>query len=101
MQQGKQFYTICELALLLGTTVSAVQAHLARKNFDAVPPPIHLGKRLAWPVRGVTEWIEQKMAQVTFYSSQPVALKKDIHALKRKRGRPRKTENKITLGQVE
>lgn len=91
MQQNKLFYTIGELASLLSTTVPAVQAHLARRNYEAVPPPIHLGKRLAWPVHGVSEWVEQKIAQSKFYAAVASASNDEMTLPRRKRGRPRKT----------
>lgn len=46
----QKLLNIGELADFLGFTVAAVSAHLHRKNWDAVPKPIKLGRRLAWPV---------------------------------------------------
>lgn len=50
-----------ELARQLGLTVPAVHAHLARKNFSAVPPPFKLGRRLAWSVEEIHKWLRAKM----------------------------------------
>ena len=56
----KRFYNIEELSIILGQTIAAVHGHLSRKQFDAVPPPMKLGRRLAWLVESVDAWIEQK-----------------------------------------
>lgn len=58
---SKLMYNVSELSAILGFTVSAIHAHLARKNFDAVPPPIRLGRRLAWPVESVNQWLDAKL----------------------------------------
>ena len=42
----KKFYNIEELSTILGKSLAAVHGHLARKQFDAVPPPMKLGRRL-------------------------------------------------------
>lgn len=59
----KRIYNINELASILGFTVPAVHAHLARKNYDAVPPPFRLGRRLAWSVEAVDNWLAEKIRQ--------------------------------------
>ncbi|MCD7984243.1 MAG: hypothetical protein LUG19_08330 [Desulfovibrio sp.] len=59
----KRFYNIEELSTILGKSIAAVHGHLARKQFDAVPPPMKLGRRLAWLVESVDAWIEQKALQ--------------------------------------
>ena len=88
---NKLVYNIVEISELLGTTVSAIQGHLARKNFDAVPPPLRLGKRLVWPTSGVDEWFSKKIKQAQAYaavsqlSSSPSSIEQ-----KRGRGRPPK-----------
>jgi len=58
---SKLLYNVNELSAILGFTVSAIHAHLARKNFDAVPPPIRLGRRLAWSVAAVNLWLAEKV----------------------------------------
>lgn len=82
----KRFYNIEELSTILGKSIASVHAHLARKQFDAVPPPIKLGRRLAWVVDAVEAWIAQKVNQ-----AQPQV---EIHVptQPRKRGRPTKAE---------
>jgi predicted DNA-binding transcriptional regulator AlpA len=56
----KAFYSINEMAAMLGLTVASIQAHLHRKNFEAVPPPVHLGRRLAWPAEVTETWVRQR-----------------------------------------
>ena len=57
----QKLLNIGELADFLGFTVAAVSAHLHRKNWDAVPKPIKLGRRLAWPVEEVQAWVRDKI----------------------------------------
>lgn len=57
----QKLLNIGELADFLGFTVAAVSAHLHRKNWDAVPKPIKLGRRLAWPVEEVQAWVRNKI----------------------------------------
>jgi predicted DNA-binding transcriptional regulator AlpA len=83
----KRLYNINELASILGFTVPAIHAQLARKNFDAVPPPIKLGRRLAWPEEIVEDWLAQKIAAASSAGGSPVMSV-------RPRGRPRKIENR-------
>lgn len=59
----KRLYNINELAAILGFTVSAIHGHLARKNYDAVPPPFRLGRRLAWSVEAIDQWLEDKIEE--------------------------------------
>lgn len=59
----KRLYNINELASILGFTVPAIHAHLARKNYDAVPPPFRLGRRLAWSVEAIDSWLEDKIKE--------------------------------------
>jgi predicted DNA-binding transcriptional regulator AlpA len=81
---SKLLYNVNELSAILGFTVSAIHAHLARKNFDAVPPPIRLGRRLAWSTEAVDLWLAEKVHCAS--ASRPP------HDDPRKRpvGRPRK-----------
>jgi predicted DNA-binding transcriptional regulator AlpA len=83
----KAFYTISEMAAILGLTVAAIYGHLSRKNFDAVPPPVYLGRRLAWPVEVTEAWIQRKVeAAVTRAQS--------VETVPRKIGRPAKAETR-------
>ena len=67
----KRFYNIEEISTILGKSIAAIHGHLARKQFDAVPPPIKLGRRLAWLVEAVDDWIDDKVQQAeTEYSTQ-------------------------------
>ena len=86
----KRFYNIEELSTILGKSIAAVHGHLARKQFDAVPPPMKLGRRLAWLVESVDAWIEQKALQ----AAQSEEYQNFVQAAPKKRGRPTKAEAK-------
>lgn len=81
---SKLLYNISELSAILGFTVSAIHAHLARKHYDAVPPPIRLGRRLAWSVEAVNLWLAEKVQCAS--ASRPLL----DDPQKRPVGRPRK-----------
>lgn len=87
----KRFYNIQELATILGKSVSAIHGHLARKQFDAVPPPMRLGRRLAWLVDAVDEWIDAKAAQAAVEAEE---YRTAVQAPAKRRGRPTKAEAK-------
>lgn len=87
----KRFYNIEELAIILGKSIAAVHGHLARKQFDAVPPPMKLGRRLAWLVESVDDWIDGKAAHAV---SQAGEYKESMLAPPKRRGRPTKAEVK-------
>lgn len=87
----KRFYNIEELSIILGKTIAAVHGHLSRRQFDAVPPPMKLGRRLAWLVESVDAWIEQKAAAAEAQSAEYQAV---ITTKPKKRGRPTKAEVK-------
>jgi len=73
-----------DLAVILKTTVKAIENHLSRKNFDIIPAPIRLGRRPVWLESQVQAFFEAKLAvQQTITPPQPQQ--------KKKRGRPRKT----------
>jgi Predicted transcriptional regulator len=92
----KRFYTIQDMTVLLGKSVAAIHAHLHRKQFDAVPPPTKLGRRLAWSVEFVEEWIKQKNLQAHIeHERQQEMLKQP-----RKPGRPTKVEARLRRGYV-
>lgn len=91
----KRFYNIEELSTILGKSIAAVHGHLARKQFDAVPPPMKLGRRLAWLVESVDAWIEQKAVQAAAQSEE---YQNFMHAAPKKRGRPIKAEVKARSG---
>jgi predicted DNA-binding transcriptional regulator AlpA len=89
----KRFYNIQELATILGKSVAAIHGHLARKQFDAVPPPMRLGRRLAWLVEFVDSWIEAKADRAVAQAEESMrVLSTKVHASKR--GRPTKAETK-------
>lgn len=92
----KRFYNIDELATILGKSIAAIHGHLARKQFDAVPPPMKLGRRLAWLVEIVDAWITQKSLQA---EAQMAAHKNHQQAPAKKRGRPTKAEVRARSGQ--
>jgi len=83
----RRFYNIGELSTILGKTVASIHGHLARKQFDAVPPPIKLGRRLAWPVDGVDAWIAEKAQR----ADDEVKNQRSQFPVRR-RGRPTKKE---------
>ena len=91
----KRFYNIEELATILGKSIAAVHGHLARKQFDAVPPPMKLGRRLAWLVDAVDDWIDGKAAQA---AAQVGEYREFVQAPARRRGRPTKAETKARRG---
>lgn len=75
----QRFYNIEEIAKILGKSISSVHSLLARKQFDAVPPAMKLGRRLAWLVASVDDWIEQKALQASAQSEE--------HASRTEKGR--------------
>lgn len=82
---------INELADILGISAPAIHAHLARRNFDAVPPPIKLGRRLVWPEKVLREWLDEKVAT----AQERIATVAEEEADSRRPGRPRKTRTHL------
>ncbi|BDQ37270.1 hypothetical protein SYK_16300 [Pseudodesulfovibrio nedwellii] len=58
---NQKVLNIYEFAELLGTTSAAIRSHWQRRNFDAIPRPIHLGRRLGWPMQIVEDWLQKKI----------------------------------------
>jgi len=87
----KRFYNIQELATIFGKSVAAIHGHLARKQFDAVPPPMRLGRRLAWLVEYVDGWIADKADKA---AAQAAAYLSSAQEPRMRRGRPTKAEVK-------
>lgn len=87
--QPQKFYYIEDLAALLGKTTASIHGHLGRKQYDAVPPPLRLGRRLVWLVEAVDEWIRIK---TTFAKAELERQMQAIEAPPKRRGRPTKTE---------
>ena len=85
----KRFYNIQEVATILGKSVAAIHGHLARKQFDAVPPPMRLGRRLAWLVESVDSWIDAKADNAV---AQAEAYFSSTQISRKRRGRPTKAE---------
>lgn len=52
---------IHKLAAMLDCTPPSIYSHIARKNWEAIPPPICMGTRLAWAQDAVDEWLCSKM----------------------------------------
>ena len=92
----KRFYNIEEMSAILGKSIASIYGHLARKQFDAVPVPMKLGRRLAWLVEGVDKWVEGKIAEVEAQGKAYEAFLQQVRP--RRRGRPRKAEIKKGLG---
>ena len=88
--QNKKFYNIEEMSEMLGKTIASIYGHLARKQWDAVPPPMKLGRRLAWLVEGVDNWIADKSRQAEAMRERYYM--EVLNAQPRKRGRPTKAE---------
>lgn len=87
MALEKKFYNIEEMSELLGKSIASIYGHLARKQFDAVPPPMKLGRRLAWLVSGVDEWVDMKIREV---EREQAKYMEKMSSGVRRRGRPRK-----------
>ena len=85
----RRFYYIEDMAAILGKSVAGIYGHLARKQYDAVPPPMKLGRRLAWLVEAVEDWVDMKLAQARAEVERQAEF---IQAPARKRGRPTKIE---------
>ena len=83
----KAFYNTSEMAAMLGLTVASIQAHLFRKNYEAVPPPVHLGRRLAWPVEATEAWVCQRTEAALRRLPPPETIKRPV-------GRPTKAESR-------
>ncbi|MDR1988233.1 MAG: transcriptional regulator [Candidatus Peribacteria bacterium] len=88
-KQTQRFYYIEDMAELLGKSVVSIHGHLARKQYDAVPPPMRLGRRLVWLVEAVDEWIGIK---VDLARAELREQMKTIQDAPKKRGRPTKAE---------
>lgn len=85
------FHYIEDMSIILGKTPASIYGHLARKQFDAVPQPIKLGRRLAWPVKFVDEWINEKATRA---NEKARAQRNHTTPPIKRRGRPRKSERK-------
>jgi predicted DNA-binding transcriptional regulator AlpA len=90
----KRFYNIQELATILGKSVAAIHGHLSRKQFDAVPPPMRLGRRLAWLVEYVDDWIETKADKAVAQAEKCMNSGFSVKLHTGRRGRPTKLEQK-------
>jgi predicted DNA-binding transcriptional regulator AlpA len=91
MMVQKRFYNIQELATILGKSVAAIHGHLARKQFDAVPPPMRLGRCLTWLVESVDGWIDAKATQAAQQAEDCMVA---MRTPPKRRGRPTKAEVK-------
>jgi predicted DNA-binding transcriptional regulator AlpA len=87
----KRFYNIEELSVILGKSISGIHGHLARKQFDAVPPPMKLGRRLAWLSCLVDDWINDK---ANIAAAEVAKHKEYMQAPAKHRGRSSKAEIK-------
>lgn len=80
------FYTIDHVSSMLGLTRASVHGFLARHNYDAVPRPTRLGRRLAWPVETFDRWYQTKLQQAEQAEGAPAT----AETVTIGRGRPRK-----------
>ena len=87
----KQFYYIEEVAEILGRSVASIQGQLARKQYSAVPAPEKLGRRLAWPVQVLDDFIEGKIQSCMDVQNKPV--QRHTPPIPAKTGRPTKRES--------
>jgi hypothetical protein len=85
----KRIYYIDDLSTILGKSVAAIHGHIARKQYDAVPPPMKVGRRLAWLVESVDDWIDAKAAQAATQAEEYTTA---MRTPARRRGRPTKAE---------
>ena len=83
-----RFLTSHKLAEELGCTVSSIYNHIHRKNFNAIPRPIRLGRKLIWPREAVEEWLENKMKESEGEKTHTPKMGLG------KKGRPTKTEQR-------
>nr|WP_321513168.1 transcriptional regulator [uncultured Pseudodesulfovibrio sp.] len=78
----KRIVFIKELSEILGdVSVSSIRSHLQRKNFQAVPRPIYLGRRLAWSIDTIEKFIAMKETEAAELGKGSA----------RTKGRPRKS----------
>lgn len=94
----RRFYYIEDMATILGKSIAGIYGHLARKQYDAVPPPMKLGRRLAWLVEGVEEWVNAKVATAKFEAEKYGEF---MQAPPRRRGRPTKLEERQRRNEAE
>jgi predicted DNA-binding transcriptional regulator AlpA len=87
--QKQRFYYLADMAGLLGKSVLAIYGHIVRKQYDAVPPPMRLGRHLVWLAEAVDEWINIKVACAKLELEKQM---KELQAAPRRRGRPTKAE---------
>jgi Predicted transcriptional regulator len=83
-----RFLTSHKLAEELGCTVSSIYNHIHKKNFNAIPRPIRLGRKLVWTREAVEEWLQNKLEQTE--ESQPASESKPVAKI----GRPTKKEQR-------
>jgi predicted DNA-binding transcriptional regulator AlpA len=50
-----------QLSHLLGLSCASIRSHWQRRNFEAIPRPVHFGRRLGWPVQIVEEWLQKRI----------------------------------------
>jgi predicted DNA-binding transcriptional regulator AlpA len=87
---SQRFYYIEDISTILGKSIGAIYAHLGRRQYDAVPPPMKLGRRLAWLVDEVDEWVNAKVQRA---KEQAQAYDEYCKAPARcRKGRPTKAE---------
>lgn len=71
-----------DLAAMLGTSEAAVRSSIQRKGWPgSIPPPFRIGRKWAWQISAVTEWLNSKAL------AGPSKMKK--------RGRPLKTSTVV------
>lgn len=81
---------IHKLAELLDCSPASIYSHIARKNWDAVPIPFRMGRRLAWLQTGVDEWFAAKINLAELESKTEA----DAYQHPKRIGRPTKLESR-------
>jgi predicted DNA-binding transcriptional regulator AlpA len=81
------FLYIDNVAELLGKTVQAINAHIARKDYHVVPKPGKLGQRLVWLPE---QFEELKRSIFSTPPEPPLPSPLPSEIAPRRRGRPRK-----------
>jgi len=83
---SKKIIRIGELSEILEISQNSIRCSLKRGN-DAVPKPIKLGRRIAWTVRQIEDFLERKEKEAA--EGQCVAGQKTV---RKKAGRPSKKQ---------
>ncbi|KAB1443552.1 helix-turn-helix transcriptional regulator [Pseudodesulfovibrio senegalensis] len=59
-QVEQKIYLFKDMCVLLGMSDRSLYCILNRKNWEVIPPPFKLGGKLAWLVKDVDRFLEEK-----------------------------------------